>query len=86
MEKAVRSGSLIRSEAAFELDKLLSETARRFLDAPGIESDQAYRWFISEISKVCEELNYMRDKCNNTISTIAKSHTRRASSFKALHH
>jgi hypothetical protein len=70
IEKAVRSGNLVLSEAVLELDKLLNETEQMFFDAPGIESELAYHWFISETNAVCEELKYMCDKLKNTISTV----------------
>lgn len=62
VEKSVRSGHLSCAEAVVRLDELMSETEKTYFEAPGITSELAYHWFISEVGEVCESLKAMRDK------------------------
>ena len=62
VEKRVRSGLLSAADAAVKLEKLLSETEQTFFEAPGMESELAYHWFIDEVGEVCKTLEEMRDK------------------------
>lgn len=61
VEKKVRYGLLSGASAAVELDKLLAETEQTFFEAPGMESELAYHWFISEVKEVCDTLKEMAD-------------------------
>jgi hypothetical protein len=63
VEKQVRSGNLPGAKAAAKLDELLSEIEETYLEPPpGITSDLAYHWFISEVGEVYETLKTMRDQ------------------------
>ena len=49
---------------------MLSETEQTFFEAPGMESELAYHWFISEVEEVCETLKEMGKQIKNVKPTV----------------